>query len=91
MSSSKYNFRHESLQDCKSIQNILKAISKGLAKGELSFSDEDGEICLQPEGLLNLKVTARQEDNQNRVNIRITWVSDDQEITSKALKVNQDD
>ncbi len=51
MSQDKNNFRHESLQDAKTIRDILQSITKGLANGKLTFSDEDGEITLQPEGL----------------------------------------
>jgi len=73
MRQSKNTFRHESLQDAQTIQDILKSLTKGIAKGRLSFSDEDGEIVMKPEGLLNLKVTASQDEGRHRVNIRITW------------------
>ena len=49
----------------KSIQDILKAITSGIAKGKITFSDEDEKIVMRPEGLLDLKVTATQEDNRN--------------------------
>lgn len=42
----KSEFRHESLQDGKSIQKLLEAISKGLGKGKLEFSDDEGELAL---------------------------------------------
>ncbi len=66
-------FRHESLQDADSIQGLLKALTRGVARGKLTFSDEDGEIVMQPEGLLDLKVTAVKEGDHNRVTVRITW------------------
>jgi amphi-Trp domain-containing protein len=69
----KNRFRHESLEDTKTIQNYLKAITKGIEKGELVFSDDDGSIELHPSGLLNLKVVASEDDNKNRLEIRITW------------------
>lgn len=87
MSQTKNTFTHESLQDRKSIQEILAAITKGIAKGELALSDDDGEILLQPDGLLMLKVSARQEDNQNRLDIRIRWQSEEQEVKKKTLRV----
>ena len=37
----KQNFRHESLQDTESIQVLLKALTRGIGKGRLTFSDED--------------------------------------------------
>ncbi len=82
MRQSKQSFRHESLQSRKTIQDILKAITKGLGKGKLTFSDEDGEIVLQPRDLLNLKVTASQDDSRNRLTVRITW-QDEGEVKSK--------
>jgi len=89
MRQSKNNFRHESLQDTKTIQEILKSITKGIAKGKLSFSDEDGEIVMEPEGLLNLKVTATQDELQHRLNIRITWQVEETVKQKKPLSVNE--
>lgn len=87
MRQSKNSFRHESLQDTKTIQDILKAVTKGLAKGRLSFSDEDGEIVLEPKGLLNLKVTATQDETRNRLDIRVTWQTEDKAKKRKPLSV----
>ena len=88
MRNGKKNFRHQSLQDKKSIQDILKAITSGIAKGKVTFSDEDEKIVMRPEGLLDLKVTAGQEDNRNRFNIRISWqVDDSSEKKKKSLSV----
>jgi len=88
MRQSKNSFRHESLQDAGTIQDILKSLSKGIAKGKLTFSDEDGEIVMEPEGLLNLKVTASEEEGRHRVNIRITWQVEEKVQQKKPLLVN---
>jgi len=69
----KNTFRHDSLQDAKSISKIMDSITEGLAKGKLAFSDGDDKIVLSPDGLLELKVTASQEENRQRVNVRISW------------------
>ncbi len=87
MKTGKLSFRHESLQDAKTIKGILKALTDGLASGKLSFSDADDSIDLKPEGLMKLKITAAQEDSMNRVNIRITWQSEEKTRSNKALKV----
>jgi len=88
MRNGKKSFRHQSLQDEKSIQGILQAITSGIAKGKITFSDEDEKIVMRPEGLLELKVTATQEENRNRFNIRISWqVEDDGEKKGKSLSV----
>lgn len=87
MKRGKLSFRHESLQDAKTISAILQAVTDGLSSGKLSFSDADDSIELQPQGLMNLKITARQEDNQNRVNLRITWQSEEKRKSNKPVKV----
>ncbi len=87
MKRGKLSFRHESLQDAKTIKGILKALSDGLAKGKLSFSDADDRIELRPDGLMNLKITARQEDNLNRITLRVTWQSESDDNREKAIKV----
>jgi amphi-Trp domain-containing protein len=88
MRQGKKNFRHESLQDRESIQALLKAISQGIAKGKLTLSDEDGEMVMQPAGLLQLKVAATQDEERHRINLRITWqVEPDRPKKSKQLKV----
>lgn len=82
------SFRHESLQDTKSIKEILKAVTNGMGKGKISLSDDRGEIVLEPEGLLHLKITARQEDEDNRLTLRIRWRSDKEGPKKKALTVS---
>jgi amphi-Trp domain-containing protein len=88
MKQGKKSFRHESLQDAGSIQDMLKAISQGLGKGRLKLSDEDDEMLLEPEGLLHLKITANQEDSRHRLTLRVTWQSEDDQPKKKHLKVS---
>ena len=87
MRQSKNSFRHESLQDADTIQDLLKALAKGIAKGRLTFSDEDGEIVMRPEGLLNLKVTATDDEGRHRVNIRVTWQAENEVKQKTPLQV----
>ncbi|MGB0722287.1 MAG: amphi-Trp domain-containing protein [Gammaproteobacteria bacterium] len=82
------SFRHDSLQDAESIQEFLKAISKGFGKGKLTFSEDEREITLTPDGLLDLKVTASKEDNRHRVNIRVSWDVDQDARKKRNLKVS---
>ena len=84
----KGRFRHQSLQDKKSIQKMLDAVKRGIAKGELEFGDDTGEIVLEPNGLMTLRVTATVEDDQSRLDLRITWTNDsDNGKDSGKLKV----
>ncbi|MCU7881458.1 MAG: amphi-Trp domain-containing protein [Candidatus Thiodiazotropha sp. (ex Lucinoma aequizonata)] len=88
MRQGKKNFRHESLQDRASIQALLKSISQGIAKGKLTLSDEDDEMVMQPDGLLQLKVTAAQDGERHRINLRIAWqVEEERPKKSKTLRV----
>jgi amphi-Trp domain-containing protein len=80
-------FKHESLQDKKSIQNMLKAIAKAIAKGELTFSDQEGEIVMEPKGLLNLKMTARKQDGEQRLDLRISWKTQEKILKKATLNV----
>ncbi len=80
-------FKHESLQDKKSIQNMLKSISKAIAKGELKFSDQDGEIVMEPKGLLNLKITARKQDGEQRLDVRVSWKTQEKVIKKAPLSI----
>ncbi len=88
MKQSKKSFRHESLQNAEAIQELLKSVARGFARGELVFSDEEDEMIMQPEGLMNLKVTSNQEENRHRINIRITWqIEKDDKKRNKSLTV----
>ena len=91
MKTEKSLFRHESLQSIKGAQEILKAITKGLAKGVLSFSDDEGEIRLALKGLINLKITARKEDDYHRLDIRLSWQANDGKAKKSTLKVGHDE
>ncbi len=88
MKQSKKSFRHESLQDAGSIQAILKAVSQGIGKGRLNLSDEDDEMVLEPDGLLHLKLTANQEENRHRINLRVTWQTEGEMPKKKNLRIS---
>ncbi|NIZ13661.1 amphi-Trp domain-containing protein [Phaeobacter sp. HF9A] len=77
-------FRHDSLQDRKTVKTLIDAISKGLAKGELTLSDEDGDIVLNPEGLMTLRIRAERNDGQCKVDFRVSWTERDDDLREKA-------
>lgn len=85
MRQTKKTFSHLSLQDAKSIQPLLKAIEKGIAKGEMVFSDEDDEIILKPEGLLRFKVKASESETKHQLNIKISWNIEDPKLDDKPI------
>jgi amphi-Trp domain-containing protein len=83
----KNSFRHESLQNRDSIRAILNALTEGIAKGKVTFSDDDDSINMTPDGLLNLKLIVSQEENRNRINLRITW-EDQKEKSMKKSRLS---
>ena len=89
MRQGKKSFRHESLQDAASIREILAAISDGIAKGRVTFSDSDDKIVMRPADLLHMKVTAAQEEDRDRISIRVSWqVEDKPGKKQKPLRVS---
>ncbi|MEG3619231.1 amphi-Trp domain-containing protein [Magnetovibrio sp. PR-2] len=80
-------FRHESLQDNKTIQDLLQAITKGVGSGKVTLEDDKGKLVMEPAGMLRLKINAAVEDGQNKLDVRITWQSDDVSTSKKAPSV----
>ena len=80
-------FVHESLQDQDSIKSLLKAISTGIGKGKVVLEDDDGVLTLKPEGLLHLKITASDDEDKSRVNLRISWDNKKDIPANKVIKI----
>lgn len=87
MAQGKNSFRHESLQDVRGVQELLKAITRGIGRGRVTFSDDGNEIVLEPQGLVNLKVTARKDEGRHRLDLRVTWQVEEKLADGGALKV----
>ncbi|MBX2832515.1 MAG: amphi-Trp domain-containing protein [Rhodospirillales bacterium] len=85
----KKKFRHDSLQDADSIKAILKAITTGLGKGKVVLSDDQDEIILKPEGLLNLKVSASQDEDRSSLTLRVSWHADRDVPKNRKLVVGE--
>lgn len=73
MTSKPKNFRHESLQDSRAVARYLQALAEGFEKGQLQFSDQDGEIVLEPRGMMRFGVTADQKSGRHALTVRLTW------------------
>ncbi|SBS39283.1 hypothetical protein MSP8887_03747 [Marinomonas spartinae] len=84
---SKTEFKHEALLDPADIQDVLKAISKGLGKGKLEFSDDKGTLSLGPQGLLYLKVSASDGDDRQQVDIKLRWEKKPKTLNKKPPKI----
>lgn len=69
-------FRHESLQDRKTIKALLNALTKGIGSGNITLSDGDKELILPIEGLMTLRIKADRSDGACRVDLRISWTEE---------------
>jgi amphi-Trp domain-containing protein len=85
MKQNKKNFRYESLQDQQTMLKILTAVTDGLEKGKLVLRDDADEIVLNPQGLLQIKVTATQEDNRCSFGLKVSWQIEDEKTTQKNM------
>ncbi|WP_421847579.1 amphi-Trp domain-containing protein [Marinomonas sp.] len=71
---SKTEFKYEALLDAEDIQDVLKALSKGLSKGKLEFSEEkEGSLTLDPKGLMRLKVRAYEDEDSQQFEVKVRW------------------
>lgn len=80
-------FRHESLQSRDSIENLLKALTKGLADGKVILEDEDDSMVMEPNGLLRLKISASQDEDRSRIDVRISWKEEQDLPKKKNVKI----
>jgi len=70
----KRSFRHEALLEPGRIRELLAALCEGLEAGSLHFADGEDEIALEPDGLIQLRLSASHEqDGRNRVTLRLNW------------------
>lgn len=86
---SKTEFKYEALLDPDDIQDVLKALSKGLSKGKLEFSDEkEGALSLEPKGLLRLKVTASDDEDSQQFEVKVRWEKSPKRLNKVAPKIS---
>lgn len=86
---SKTEFKYEALLDPDDIQDVLKALSKGLSKGKLEFSDEkEGALSLDPKGLLRLKVTASDDEDSQQFEVKVRWEKSPKRLNKTAPKIS---
>ncbi len=80
-------FRHESLQDRKTIKALLAALTKGIGAGEITLSDGDKDLILPVEGLMTLRIKADRSDGACRVDLRISWTEDSDAESTRAPQI----
>ena len=66
-------FRHESLQDSRAVVKYLNALAEGIEKGTLQFRDQQGELSLEPNGMIRFAVNAERKSERNGLTIKMSW------------------
>ena len=77
MADTENEFEHESLQDRATIARYLKAIEEGFANGSLSLHNKNGDIVLEPEGLIGLTVKASRKRGRMQLSLQASWKTKD--------------
>ena len=70
-------FEHESLQDADNLAAFLKAIARGIQKGELTFDDEEDQIVIRPHRLGRFRIRVSKTPKNQTLRIKIVWSGDD--------------
>lgn len=83
-------FKHESLQDLKSIGQYLKALTEGLESGRVELSDDNGQLMLHPYGLLNLELRAKRRGNRAKLQLKLTWTEEKAKTKADSLRVHSE-
>lgn len=83
-------FKHESLQDLRSIGQYLKAITEGLEAGRVDLSDEHGQLTLFPTGLLTLELRAKRRGNRSKLRLELIWTEEKPKTKSESLRVRSE-
>jgi amphi-Trp domain-containing protein len=73
MTNPKREFEHESVQDRQSIVKYLRVLAEGFERGLLSFSDKNGDLKLEPKGLIGFEVRASKKNERTRVTLNFRW------------------
>lgn len=80
-------FRHESLQDRKSVKKLLKAVLNGVENGEITLEDDKGSMTMSLSEMLQLRLTASRDSGENRVTLRMTWQDEDSKPEVKDVSI----
>ena len=88
----KRQFRHESLQDKRAIVKYLQAVKEGFDTGSLRMSDKEGEIVVEPNGLVQFELHANRSRDRVAMTLRFTWKERaEEEPSSGTLRINGED
>lgn len=75
-------FEFDSMQDPKSIQQFLTALTEGFARERIVLRSEAEEIVLVPGPLLGFSVKAKRKGGENKISIKMVWKDSRKEINA---------
>jgi amphi-Trp domain-containing protein len=81
------DFRHESVQDRKSIVKYLQALTAGIEQGQIAFGSGEHSLTLEPSGMLELQVRAKRKGGRVKLGIKLYWREDDEEPGGDSLQI----
>lgn len=89
MSSKKKEFEHDSLEDRQSLVEYLETVTRGIAQGKLVVGGREGEITLEPRGLIRFALRASIKPERGKLSLRMTWkpTGQDDELPPEALRI----
>lgn len=83
------HFEHEALQDPDKIAAYLSALAEGFSKGALRLRNNEGEIDLEPAGLIRFGIKASERSDRLGFDLHFSWkVPRDRDETSGPLLIN---
>ena len=82
-------FEFESVQDEKTIQAFLAALTEGFGKGRVTLRSDAEEIVLTPSALMSFSVKAKRKDGESKLTLKITWKDSRSQIAAaeRAIQV----
>ncbi|PRQ05755.1 hypothetical protein ENSA5_00750 [Enhygromyxa salina] len=81
------DFRHESVQDRRSIVKYLHAITAGIEQGQIELGTADHMLALEPGGMIELEVQAKRKAGRVKFSIKLHWREDEEEPSTEVLEI----
>ncbi len=72
-------FSYDSIQDIKSVKQYFNSLLESIEKRRIVLKSEDKEIILNLDELFRFAVSARKKGRENKLSIKMSWTSKDEE------------
>ena len=81
-------FKHESIQDRRSVVRYLQAVIDGLEKGHLELDSGEQTFVLEPRGLLKLEIQAKRKGGRFKTTLKFSWNEESAEDQAEKLTIS---